>query len=587
MKLTRKILLFIMLICLTFSSLYFILFRLVLARPIEEQKQVRAEKIAMGALTIFKNETGRIKTLAEDWAMWDSMYNYISQPTNAFENDLAAPLVLRDADLSILLVVDKEKKIILLHGYNKTKGEPISFDLLEQRKCPLWKYLDQTFDMKESADGVVDCKYGPMMLVSSPILHSDNTGPQNGRLIMGRLIGPAFEKKIAGALGEKARLFTGTHRWKQTKPRGKKNSRPIDLIVEETISHMIISFPIKDAWNNDIVTVQVIAQKRLFEILKNATQFFFLLLIAGFILFGIISYFIIDRLVVRRVKSISSEADKIASFEDLSLRIPLSYRDEITLLGQNINKMLRRLETENQRKEEIEHMLVLNEKLIHLGRVSSNIAHEVNNPLFAIANSFEMIKKYLPPGDEELSDIVKMVEREIRRVRTISRNMHRLSIREIEEPSLSDISEIINAAVNVAKWSKQLKNTAVDYKKMDRAFPLYCNPATLQQVFMNLVVNAAEAMEGEGTLFIDVNEDDEDYIADFTDTGPGIDDAVKGTIFTPHKTTKYGKGSGLGLYISKNIILNHGGTITLDDNYNQGARFIVRLPKKGGLTNER
>lgn len=586
MKLTRKILLLIMLICLTFSSLYFLLFRLILARPIEEQKKVRADKISMGALSIFENETHRIKTLAEDWAMWDSMYNYISHPTGTFEKDLSVPVMLHDADLSVFLLVDNERKIIRLHGYHNANDEPISFGFLKQGKGPLWRYLNQTFNTKDSADGVVDCEYGPMLVVSSPILHSDNSGPPNGRLIMGRLIDPTFEKKIADAIGENTRLFTGTHRWKHPKPPGKKTGRPIDFILEETISHMIISFPIKDAWNNDILTVQVIAQKRLFEILENATQLFFLLLIAGFVLFGIISYFIIDRLVVRRVKSISSKTGKIVSFEDLSRRVPLNYRDEITLLGQNINKMLERLDTENLRKEEIEHMLALNEKLIYLGRISSNIAHEVNNPLFAIANSFELIKTHLPTGDEDLNDIVKMVEREIHRVRTISRNMHRLTIREIEEPSLSNISEIINAAINVTKWSKQLKDSIVDYKKKGRSFPLYCNPTTLQQVFMNLVVNAVEAMEGEGTLFIDVNEEGDDYIIDFTDTGPGIDDTVKDTIFTPHKTTKYGKGSGLGLYISKNIILNHGGTITLENNYNRGAHFIIRLPKKGGLTDE-
>jgi|GEM_PF-1474177 len=587
MKLTTKILLFILLICLTFTSLYFLLFRLILSRPIEEQKRVRAEKIVRGALTVFENETGRIATLVEDWAMWDSMYNYISHPTAAFEKDLSAPLMLHDAGLSLFLAADKNRNIILLYGYNHIKHETVTFDLLEQHKGPLWRYLNQTFDMKNSTEGVVDCEYGPLLAVSSPIFHSDNTGPQNGRLIMGRLIDSTFEKKIAGAVGENTRVFTGTRRWKRPQPPGKKTGPPTHFILEETISHMIISFPIKDAWNNDILTVQVIAQKRLFEILENAAQLFFLLLITGFVLFGIISYFIIDRLVVRRVKSISSRTGNIISFEDLSLRVPIDYRDEITLLGQNINKMLERLETENVRKDEIEHMLALNEKLIYLGRISSNIAHEVNNPLFAIANSFELIKKQLPTGDEELNGVVTMVEREIHRVRTITRNMHQLTIREIEEPSLSDISEIINAAVNVTEWSKQLRNSIVDYKKKGRSFPLYCNPTTLQQVFMNLVVNAVEAMEGEGTLFIDVNEEGDEYTVEFTDTGPGIDDAAKDTIFMPYKTTRYGKGSGLGLYISKNIILNHGGTITLDDNYKQGARLIIRLPKKGGLTDER
>lgn len=586
MTLTKKIFLFILLICVIFSSFYFLLFHQVIAVPIEEQKKVRAQKIAAGVLAVFDSEINRIDTLTKDWAMWDSMYSFSSKPTEAFERDLAIPQVLKDADLSLILVVDKEKKIILFSGYNNAKGEYLSFDLLEQQNDPPWKYLEQTFDLNVSARGIVNSQFGPLLLVSVPILHSDNSGPRNGRVMMGRLIDHSFEQKIGSTLGETARLLMGPHRLKQLKPTGNKDTSPVNPVMEETKSHMIVDLPVNDVWGSEMFTVRVNAQKRLFEILENATHLFFLLLIAGFILFGVSSYFIIHRLVVRRVKTIAGETDKIVSFEDLSLRIPESYSDEITFLVQDINKMLRRLETEKARREEIEHMLALNEKLIVLGRISSDIAHEVNNPLFAIANSFELIKKYLPTGDEELDPVVDMVDREIRRVRNITGNMHQMTIRQIEKPSLSDITDIVNAAVNVTLWSKQLKNAAVDYKKKDRSFPLYCNPETLQQVFMNLIVNAVEAMAGSGKLIIDVHEDGDDYTVDFFDTGPGISDDVKDIVFAPHKTTKFGIGAGLGLYISKNIVINHGGTITLDDNYKTGAHFIVRLPRKGDPINE-
>jgi signal transduction histidine kinase len=586
MTLTKKILLFILLICVIFSSLYFLLFYRVIAVPFEEQKKIRSQKIAAGVLAVFDSEINRIETLTKDWAMWDSMYNYSSKPTDAFERDLAVPQVLLDADLSLIVVVDGEEKLILLCGYNNVKEEYISFDLLTQSKGAPWKFLERSFNMNVSERGIVDSQHGPLLLVSAPILHSDNSGPRNGRVMMGRLIDTSFEQKISAALGEAIRVFTGPNRLKLSIPTGNNDTSPLYPQMKETRTHMIVDLPVNDIWGNEIFTVRVNAQKRLFEILENATRLFFLLLIAGFILFGTTSYFIIHRLVVRRVKTIAGETDKIVSFEDLSIRIPESYSDEITFLVQNINKMLRRLETEKARREEIEHMLALNEKLIILGRISSNIAHEVNNPLFAIANSFELIKKYLPTGDDELTPVVEMVDREIRRVRNITRNMHQMTIRQIEKPSLSNITDIVNAAVNVTLWSKQLRDAVVDYKKRDRSFPLYCNPETLQQVFMNLIVNAVEAMDGKGTLIIDVHEDGDDYTVDFIDTGPGIRDDMKDTVFAPHKTTKLGIGAGLGLYISKNILINHGGTITLDDNYKNGAHFIVRLPQKGGPINE-
>ena len=589
MRLTKKIVLFMLLICILFSSLFFLLFRLILADPIKENKKLCAKKIIAGVLSIFENETTRILTLTEDWASWDSMYNYVSQPTSSrgFLKDLLPRLMLKDADLNFFLVVNKKKEIIHLEGYNNVKREYIPFDLLKQRKDSLWGYLVQTFRIKESTSGIVHSEYGPMLVVSSPVLHSDDSGPQNGRLLMGRFINHTFEKKISGFIREKIYLlkYPPGQEYPQAwdKQKGEAN-----FMLKEGKTHMVILYPVKDVNNQYVFTIRVEVQKQIFEILDKATQLFFMLLIAGFLLFGIISYFVIHRLVVRRVKNISTETDKIVSFDDLSLRIPLAFRDEITLLSRNINKMLQRLQTENLRREESEHMLALNEKLISLGKVTANITHEVNNPLFAIANSLKLLKKHLPAdtGDERLKEAIEMAAKEIQRVRTITQNLHQFTIRNLEEPALSDITSIIEAAVKVTKWSKQLKDTVIEFKAQNFPFPLYCNPETLQQVFMNMILNAVEAMEGKGKLIIDVTEGDEEYRVDFIDNGPGFRDDMKAAIFAPFQTTKFGKGSGLGLYISNNIIINHGGTITLNESYKEGAHLIIRIPKKGGPFNE-
>jgi two-component system NtrC family sensor kinase len=296
----------------------------------------------------------------------------------------------------------------------------------------------------------------------------------------------------------------------------------------------------------------------------------------------------IHRVVVRRITRISSETDKIVSFDDLSQRVPFSLQDEISFLGRNINKMLQRLQIEHQRMEEIERMLALNEKLVCLGRISAGIAHEINNPLFAISNFVQRIKKDLPLGDPKTDDVIRLLENEIRRVRDITSNMHRYTIKQIEEPSASDLAAIVNDALKVLEWSKQLKRTVVDFKKKDNSFPLYCNPETLQQVFMNLIINAVQAMEGEGKLVIDVEADEEskEYKINFIDTGPGIDDEIKSVLFAPFHSGKAGEGTGLGLYISNNIIMNHGGSITLDDSWKDGTCMVVRIPQKGGPLNE-
>ena len=588
MNLTKKIVLVIVLVCLLFSALYFLLFHIILTDRVAEQKVLMARKIVAGALSVFENENLRILNFSEDWASWDSMYNYVARPTRAFENDLGPELVLKDIGFSLLVIVNKKKEIILLKGYHHGNRKSIPFDLLRQKKSPLWDHLSRTFYEENSVGGIVQTEYGPMIAVSSPVLHTDDSGPLNGRLLFGRLVDQTFEKRISRTIREKAHLLFNPRTRKSPAASYKKMRTESDRImeeVEEGKNSMIINYPVDDVNKRLAFVIRVDAQKHMFDILDNATRLFFMLLIAGFVLFGTIFYFIIHRLVVRRMQHISTTTNNIISFDDLSQRIPETYSDEITQLCRNINKMLERLETENIRQEEVERMLVLNEKLIFLGKVSATVAHEVNNPLFAIANTLRVLKKFLPPGDERLNKLVQVAEGEIKRVSNIARNMNKFSIKGMEKPVLSDVTSIIDAAINVIKWSKQLRNTRIDYRKPEGLFPFYCNPEALQQVFMNLILNAVDAMNGKGNVVIRVGIEREEYRIDFTDNGPGFDDSIKSEIFQPFKSTKAGKGSGLGLNISYNIIANHGGTITLDDNYSEGAHLIIKIPKNGGLNN--
>ncbi len=313
----------------------------------------------------------------------------------------------------------------------------------------------------------------------------------------------------------------------------------------------------------------------------------YLVLLAGLLFFGSLVYFIIDRLVIRRVKDLTKRTNNMIPVNDLCREMPESNTDEISRLTRYIDRMLKRLQEENVKREEIERMLVMNEKLVFLGRVAADISHEINTPLFAIAFSFQLLKKYLPGGNTRVNEAAQILEKEINRVRTITRNMHKFTSKDIEEAEPSDITAIIDAAVKVIKWSKKVGDTTIIYHQQDRSFPLYCNPGSLQQVFMNLIVNAVEAMKGKGELSIDVSETDQEYRIDFIDNGPGVSEEIKDEIFQPFETGRSRKGVGLGLNICHNIITNHGGTIALDDSFKKGAHFIVKVPRRGGVKNDR
>jgi len=577
MNLTKKIVFVILLLCIVFSLVFFLLFRLILHGSLEEQKSGFVQRVIAGAVSVFEKETERILTFSADRAGRDTIYEYASHPTPELEKNLSIPLSIKEGDFSLLAVVNQNKNIVSAAGYSHLSNKPVTFGMLEQKKGDTWKFILQTFNRKESIPGIVQSELGPMIAVSSPIFHSDLSGPQNGRLLVGRLIDKTFEVRIRKVISWETQLLTGAGQMKWKSPDQGK------FLVEENPQTLVIYYPVADVWGRRVITLKIDAQKHAFIILERVTHYFFIVLVIGILLLSVILYFIMDRLVVRRVKHISTTTNRILSLDDLSQRILFSpfYRDEITQLGENINEMLKRLQSENITKEEVEHMAMLNEKLIFLGRVAASVSHEISSPLFAISNSIQVIKRHLPPGpgDTRLNEVVQVVERELNRVKTIVQDIHKFAIPRIAETQLSDITTIMDAAIKVIGWSKQLQQTTIDYLKKNHSFPLYCTPEPLQQVFMNIILNSIEAMNGSGRLVIDVFEKTEGYRIDFIDNGPGFSASTKNGLFQPFKSTKPGKGAGLGLNISYNIIRNHGGTIVLNEDYHKGAHLIIKIPK--------
>ena len=589
MKLTKKIVFVILLLCIGFSAVIFLLSRLILEEGSKNQKTHFVEMVTSGMLSVFDKESERIRTFTADWASWDTMYEFATQPTPALEQNLALARSMKDGDFSLILVVGKNREIVRTEAYSHQLKQPLNFTLLGQKKDDIWKFIEQTFNSQKSISAVVQSQYGPMIVTSSGIYHSDTSGPQNGRLLIGHLIDQSFAERIGKVITWKTQILMEPLPEEPNPVPGKK------WVLKERDKNLIIYYPIADFSGKHLFTVRIDSRCRAFEILVNNTNLYIIVLLLGILLLGIALYFIMDRLVVRRIKHISTSTNTIISLDDLSQRIEIQEAkpDEITQLNLNINEMLVRLQAENAKKEEVEHMAMLNEKLIFLGRVTAAVTHEINNPLFAIENSLRIIKKHLPMNGEDnrLKEVVQVVERELKRVRTIAGNLHGFAIPTMEQTELSDISAIIDAAVKVLKWSKQIKNTSIEYPQKGGYFPLYSKPHALQQVFINIIVNAIEAMEGKGKVTISVHkkEDAEEYLIDFFDTGPGFGDNIKSALFEPFKSSKPGKGTGLGLNISNSIIKNHGGTITLDETYRQGAHLIINIPiggpKNDGKTN--
>ena len=586
MPLKNKIVVFIAGLGIVFSLLFLFFNHLTIQRSGNEQKGVFAGKISSRLSNVIANENKRIATLCYDWATWDAMYSYSEKPSKEFEADSLPDSVVPESDLSLVLIINKKQQIIFHRGFDQDSARFVKFSLKNGPATSLWGSILLSFSHPEVENFIVSTEFGPMLVISSPIKHSDGTGPMNGRVVMGRLADETFQQRIGAAMQEETSLLTISSLKKDLSQNELHAVFTNDFYSVEGNSWLTVYRLFRSKTGKGAFAIRVNADKTMFRLQEKAVRSFLIVLLVCTLLTGAIFYFFIDRVLLRRLKSISTKTKHIISFEDLSIRICEANHDEIAQLGHDFNRMLERLEKENIRHQDMARRLIINEKLVATGRLAANIAHEINNPLFAISNSIAVIKKQIKNASSDIVEILPLAEKEIKRVRKITRKLLDYGKINLETFKESDIQTILTTACDVLKLSRQSKGTVITRKNIKSALPVYCNPDSLQQVFMNLLLNASEAMHGQGEIVIDTRTTGSGHEIHFKDSGPGFKAEIKKRIFEPFNSSKETKGAGLGLYIAYHIIKRHGGSMSLDETPGGGADLIVTLPRRSPIQHE-
>lgn len=245
-----------------------------------------------------------------------------------------------------------------------------------------------------------------------------------------------------------------------------------------------------------------------------------------------------------------------------------------------------------------ESQLIQTEKMASLGQLVAGIAHELNNPVGFIYANVQQLGHYLAPIQAAaqspspeadalqrlLPDLQGLIEdtlRGSRAVKSLVENLRTFSHLDQAEMTETDIHEGLETSLIIA--GPQLKPGITVEKDFRADGRIEAHPGQLNQVFLNLIVNAAQAMAGQGRLSLRTWDQDGGVAIEVADTGPGIDEAVRAKIFDPFFTTKeIGQGMGLGLSISYAIVQKHGGRIFVESPKGQGARFMLWLPGHAG-----
>ena len=227
---------------------------------------------------------------------------------------------------------------------------------------------------------------------------------------------------------------------------------------------------------------------------------------------------------------------------------------------------------------QLEEQLQISEKMASIGLLAAGVAHEVNTPLTGISSFTQMLLQGAEPDDPR-TKVLEKIERQTFRAAKIVNGLLNLA-----RPAQTDSSAVdVNAVINdvLALLDHQMRTGRIQVRKELNATPLLVQGIEykLQQVFLNLFLNARDAMTRGGWLTIVTKEGENGAVVEVADTGSGIPPEQLSRIYDPFFTTKeIGKGTGLGLSITYGIVQEHGGSITCDSSIGQGTRFSLSLP---------
>jgi len=250
--------------------------------------------------------------------------------------------------------------------------------------------------------------------------------------------------------------------------------------------------------------------------------------------------------------------------------------NDIATVGSFVD-LRERLEMERALRRTQEQLLQ-SEKLAAMGRLTSQIAHELNNPLYGIMNTLELLKTEVPPQSKRRK-ILEMALSETVRLSELLRKMLSFSKPDQEQRQPVDINTVIDEILLLHEKQLRENDIRIDAKFADGLGRVNASKNQLRQVFLNIVANARDAMANGGTLTVTTGSDGENVIIEITDTGTGIKKEHIDKIFDSFFTTKGEvKGVGLGLSVCYGFIKDHDGDIVVKSEVGTGTTFVITLP---------
>lgn len=293
----------------------------------------------------------------------------------------------------------------------------------------------------------------------------------------------------------------------------------------------------------------------------------------------------LGRRLLEPLRRLAQTMERTKGLDDVPT-VEVHRRDEIGMLARQFAAMLGRLREANRQLHRQQEAMAHAEKLASIGRLASGVAHEINNPLAGMQTCVEALQA----GSQDPAtarQYLALVQQGLRRVQTIVRQLLDFARQRDLVLAAVDVGKVLEETVALARYQIERKRVKLALTLPEPPPSIHADGSQLQQVFLNLVLNALDAVPEGGELRISTRHDTEGIEVAVADNGCGIPEEDLGRIFDPFFSTKgVGRGTGLGLSVSYGIVQAHRGRIAVESRAGVGSTFRVWLPAAPGTQRE-
>jgi len=336
--------------------------------------------------------------------------------------------------------------------------------------------------------------------------------------------------------------------------------------------------PIKDPEGKIIGAIYIGIMEKPFQYPQKIILLFFIIALAITALLSMLVMFFYTKMMMRPIERIIKTSKRIMA-GDLSARTIMRPKGELGVLCKTIDQMADSMEQQvNKIQEDSRMQIMQSEKLASVGRLAAGVAHEINNPLTGVLTFAHFLKDKKNNDESDQHDIDVIIQ-ETTRVRDIIRGLLDFARQSPPVKAMINVNETIQQLLMLIKGQKEFRSITIKEEYGEKLPQILADKNQLQQVFLNLILNAGEAITGQGTITITTSVKNKYVLITVSDTGCGISEEDMFKIFDPFFTTKpVGKGTGLGLSVSYGIVQQHGGEIHCESKQNEGTTFKIYLP---------